>query len=306
MSRATPALSGDAGLRDSLETGHCAVCGAAEPLDLVVCPRCAGGAPEVADTLVVVRGDERAYARVPAALAPAVVGRLEREGQVARAVPARLAWAALPPRTWVLVLAVLVSGTAAARTGLPSLWWLTPLVAGLLLVAAERGMLRPRLEGGGAASELPPRLQRAVVEAFAELPPGDARDLLADVVRRARALLASLGAEPNDAALARDVADLADACCEIALELARLDAAIGGRGAAGAGSTLPDRAAAARTLLARRLRDASAAVGELYAQNVERGGPAGERVAELASELTAEAAARREAAAEIERLLGRG
>jgi len=293
---------------DPLEAGRCAVCGAAEPLDLVVCPRCAGGAPEVADTLVVVRGDERAYARVPGVLAPAVVGRLAREGRTARAVPVTRAWAALPPRTWALLLAVVVAG-AAARFAIPALWWITPLVAVLLLVAAERAMLRPQLDPGVVGSELPPRLQRQVVGAFAELPPGRARDLLADVVRRARALLAAAGAEPNDGRVARDVADLVGACCEIALEHARLDAVLGERGtpSAGAGGaprdTAPGRAAAARDLLAERLRAAAAAVGELYAQQVERGGPAAERVAELASQLAGEAAARRHGAAEVERLL---
>jgi hypothetical protein len=279
--------------------GRCAACGEPEPLDLVICPRCAATAPEAADTLIVLRGAERAYARVPAVLAPVVLGRLADEGRTARAVPARRAWTALPRGTWVLLVAVLIAGAAAAANAAPALQYVTPLVAAVLLVAAERAMRLPRAAAAADAA-LPPRLRRAAVDALATLPPGESRTLLSDVVRRARPLFASLAGAPEGAAVARDVADLVLASCDIALEHARLDALL--RDVPGP-DDLRRRCEEGRSLLARRLRDASAAVGATYAQRVERGTPAAERVAELASELTAEAAAQRDAALEIERLL---
>ncbi|HVE80120.1 MAG TPA: hypothetical protein VNA89_14735 [Gemmatimonadaceae bacterium] len=290
-----------------LEAGRCAACGEPEALDLVICPRCAASAPEAADTLIVLRGAERAYARVPAALAPVVLGRLADEGRTARAVPARRAWVAIPGRTWVLILAIVVSGAAAAAVAAPALRYVTPLVALGLLVAAERAM-RGASAAADASSDaaLPPRLRRPVVDALAALPPGESRALLTDVVRRARPLLASLSGAEDGAAVARDVDDLVLASCDIALEHARLDALLRDtRDGAGGADDARRRCEEGRDLLARRLRDASAAVGATYAQRVERGTPAAERVAELASELTAEAAARRDAAVEIERLLGR-
>jgi hypothetical protein len=307
---ATPAPS------DATAPGRCAVCGAPDPLDLVVCPRCAAGTESVADTLVVVRGDERAYARVPAAFAPAVVERLAQERRPAQAVQARRAFAAVPARTKLLIFTVVAAGIAAGARGSPALGLLAPVVAMSLAIAAERAILRPRLgpavaagEAKVGAGELPERTRRQVVDTLAALPPGEARDLLATVVRRARSLVGSLGAQPDDPRVARDVLDLVSACCQIALEYERIDATLRTPGgvvpsAGDEGASLRERARAARELLAKRLRDAAGAVGELYAQQVERGGTAAERVAELASELTAEASARRYAAGEIDRLLG--
>lgn len=295
--------------RAIIGAGQCVVCGAPAALGADVCERCADGRIESANTLVVLRGEERAYARVPASLAPAVLTRLASEGRPARAVPVRYALAALPARTWLLIIAVLVSGIAAAQNAAPALWLVTPVVACALLFAAEHAMIRPRREA--VTVELPPRLQRTLDETFASLPAGSARSLLGDVVRRARVLLGSLE-EPDESSMKRDVADLMDACCGIALEHARLDAMMAEFRPARHPGTRPSgeidaaqlrqRCETAQDRMAKRLRDASAAIGAMYVQSVERGG-AGERVADLTSELTAEASARRQAAEELEKLL---
>ena len=220
----------------------------------------------------------------------------------------------------LLLVAVVVAGVAAAHLAMPVLWVTTPLVAGALLAAtAHAGRRRRRAGNAPPAAPLPPRLERSVAEAFAALPQGEARDLLGDVVGRARALLETFAGQEDERRLTRDVTDLVEACCDIAREHARLDAVLpalwepalapaGARGAAddASGDELRRRGEAGRELLARRLLEAIAAMEELVVQRgVERGGPAAERVAELTSELAAEAAARRHAAREIQRVLSR-
>jgi hypothetical protein len=276
------------------------VTGPAEALD---------AAPGAADTLVVVRGDERAYARVPSASAPAIVAQLLAEGREARAVAVRDAWTALPARTWTLIAAVVVSGLAAAYLVAPEMAVMTVGVAGSLLFLADRAMRRPLLPSSddADASDLPPRLRRAVAGALADLPSGDARRLLADVVRRARPLLADVASRPDDRHVERDVVDLVDACCAIALELQRVDSFL----ALPADPRLSDarlaesrtRCGETRALLARRLADAVAAIDALHAQLLREGTPASDRVAELASELQAEASARGAATRELYELL---
>src|SRR5918912_3958384 len=87
-------------------------------------------------------------------------------------------------------------------------------------------MRRPRVPSADDEdwSALPPRLRRTVTGVLAELPPGDARRLAAAVVRRARALLVAVESRPDDRRVQRDVVDLVDASCAIAVELQRVDA----------------------------------------------------------------------------------
>lgn len=236
------------------------------------------------------------------------------------ATPARLP-RATPATDLVVVVAVVIAGAIAAHRAMPVLWVVTPLVAGTLLVAAVRAARRQYVGDATPGAPLPPRLERSVAEAFAVLPGGEARELLADVVRRARALLDTIREQTDEQRLARDVTDLVDACCEIAREHARLDAVLpalwepalapaAARGAADDADAdeLRRRGDAGRQLLTRRLREAAVVMEEMVVQQgVERGRAAAQRVAELTSELAAEAAARRHAAQEIQRLMeGRG
>jgi hypothetical protein len=219
----------------------------------------------------------------------------------------------------LVVLAVVVAGAAAAHLVMPALWVVTPLLASTLFVAAVRAARQHNERHALHVTPLPTRVERSVAEAFAALPAGDTRDLLAEVVHRGRTLLDALGGQPDERRLTRDVTDLVEACCEIAREHARLDAVLpavwepalapaAARGTSddASGDELRRRGNAGRELLVRRLREATAAMDEMLVQHgVDRSGPAAERVAELTSELTAEAAARRHAAQDIQRLLSR-
>jgi hypothetical protein len=282
--------------------GRCAVCGEPEPLGDVVCRRCSSDSLAPADTLVVVRGDERAYVRVPSAIAPAIVDRLAVEGCPARAVTVPQAWMALPVRTWTLIAAVSLSGFWAARLVDPRLWATTAVLVVALLVAADQAMRRPRVTPAATdgAADLPTRLRRAVTESLDALPPGDARRALTDIVRRARPLVVALQRRPDDHRVLGDVSDLVEASCDIAAELHRLDAFLARPSSALAARR---RGEGIRETLARRLAEAGAAIDGLYAQLLQEGSTASDRVAELATELAKEANARKEAAVELDAYL---
>jgi hypothetical protein len=228
---------------------------------------------------------------------------------------------AIPPADVLVVVAVAVAGAVAAYLTAPVLWIVTPLVAGTLFGASARAARRGSAAGAVPVVPLPPRVERSVTEAFAALPAGEARGLLGDVVRRARTLLDVVAGQTDERRLTRDVTDLVEACCEIAREHARLDAVLpalwepalapaAARGAAddAEADELRRRGNAGRELLTRRLREAAAVLEQMVVQQgVERSGTAAQRVGELTSELAAEAAARRHAAQEIQRLMaGRG
>jgi hypothetical protein len=221
---------------------------------------------------------------------------------------ARAGWT-IPPAAAFLAVAVLSAGIAAARVAAPVLWIFTPIVTALILSA---GVKRVRaLETDLDASTLPPPLRRAVGSAAAELPPGEARQLLAAVVRQSRAILAADDerfTRDSDNALRGNVADLVAACCNTAMDLARLDAFLGSTALSPpsnvARADLDARARAARSIFARRLADAELALRSLYTTGIECGTPATDRVAELANEIMSEAGARRAANDELHRLLG--
>jgi hypothetical protein len=223
----------------------------------------------------------------------------------------------MAPADVAVISAVIGAGFAAARLADPVLWIVTPLVAVALYGAAVVGTRRREKTKTISETPLPPRLERAVADALASMPPSGARNLLGDVVRHARSLFDSFAGQLDGQRLTRDVSDLVEACCDIAREHARLDAVLpavwepalapaAARGAADdtSGDELRRRGDASRELLTERLRAAAAMLEQMaLEEGVERGGVAAQRVAELTSELSAEAAERRHAAEEIRRLM---
>ena len=204
------------------------------------------------------------------------------------------------PSAIMLVYAIGITGGVAAYRVSPALWFVTPVVAWIVLRAAAREALQ--LDAVGVdIRELPDALRDRVRSAFAQLPDGDARRLLLGVVNQAR-LVFGRGESRFDAAeerqLAEHVSGLVDACCATAADLARLDRF----------ATMPteaelmSRAAKARELFRDRLTNAASVLAELYTANVERGTPSTDRVAELTAEISADASARSEAAAEMKTL----
>jgi hypothetical protein len=208
----------------------------------------------------------------------------------------------IAPGAAILILSVIASGFMAARLAAPVLWLATPIVAALILRAA---VATAAPVAGMGSVQLPDELYRTAAAALGQLPPGDAYELLKAVVTQASAVLAARDEffDPAADRVAREnVGGLVDACCATALELARLDAAVSRQ--RNSDDHVSRRFAAARALFTNRLKDADAALRAVYAAGVEGGTPASDRVAELAAEIQADAAARRQAKDELQRLLG--
>jgi predicted Ser/Thr protein kinase len=202
---------------------RCALCREVDPFGLGLCVRCGGTSPHNADRAVVVRppatsaeresvrqavrqllgarvdggaadaaaAGERTLLRVPATSAGTVLEHLAELGVPARAVVADRVWAELPVRFYGLVLAIAVVG-AAAGSVVPMVGWASPGVAGLWWLLAFREIRRPALASVGLATRLPTDVEREVVAALTELPPGTARELLADIVRVSQRMSAAM------------------------------------------------------------------------------------------------------------------
>jgi hypothetical protein len=217
---------------------------------------------------------------------------------------------AQPPRlarhAIILVYAILLTGIVAAYQAAPALWFITPIVAWIVLRAAVRDARRPAI-GGIDIRELPDGLRAHVRSTFAQLPDGDARRLLLGVVNQARLLFARSDSRfeaSEDEHLREHVAGLVDACCGTAADLARIDQFA--NAATDGGSVRPDlatRVAKARELFRDRLTSAATALVELYTANLEKGTPSTDRVAELTAAIGEDMAARTAAVEEMRKLL---
>lgn len=168
------------------------------------------------------------------------------------------AWhAAVPPGILALVVAVAIGGTIAGfLAATPVLLITSPMVAaGLAGVAA----FAPRS-----------------VRVLAQLPDSQARDLLVDLLRRAKG-----------APAAPQLDSLVSAACDAAQQLYVLEAHLD-----------VERCRRGKELLVQRLQDASVALSRWQAAQNN-----GERLGELARELSEESRYQQEAAHEVEALL---
>jgi hypothetical protein len=218
--------------------------------------------------------------------------------------PARAPWTTA---TTLMVLAVIIAGMAATVTVSPIFFVTTVLMLSLLTRAARAEAAARAPAAKSDFLDLPEDLRPVVDDALAAIPDGDARRLLLGVIVQARPILASRSTTFDAAAESAsrtNVESLVAACCGTAVDLSRLDAASSDKPATPRDPSLDARFASARDILVKRMSDATAALTALYAAGLEHGTPASNRVAELASEISADAKARGAAATEIAQLLG--
>ena len=218
----------------------------------------------------------------------------------------------IAPVDAIMILAMLSTGITAGLVAHSELLLFTPIMAGLVFVAAKQAMQDGGDRDVPATADFPPEIAAAVERAIGRLPAGDARRLLADVVREARPLFvarsSAFDASKDDEARAQ-AGELIVASCDTALELSQLDdmleihtAPEGDEGQSD--MSLLMRLSSARELFANRLRAASFALSNVYAAGVEGGTPASDRIAELVADLKADAGARTAAKRELNDLLG--
>jgi hypothetical protein len=317
---------------------RCVLCNGPDPLGLGLCPACGGdgGAADslvylqrpsgrearaaesrlvsalpavAADAAAAIRG-ERPLLRVSIGGAERIVEILARRDLPARAVPVRSAMRALPVGFFLMLSAVVIAGTTAGIDAAPSLRWITPVFAGLLLVSALRTAATPVLSPRAHAVELPDDVARPLLSTLAELPPGTARDLLADLTRMGHGLYAGLRRSGDSRNSGAVLGELLVASASAASDLALLDANLGRferqreRLAARPSGSMDAlaRCERARDALVQRLLEAMTVLGQLQGQTADLGAEESELAGSIA-ELRAESQVRAAAAEEMAHLL---
>jgi predicted Ser/Thr protein kinase len=334
------ALAGQ-GIGAADPAARCALCGGPDPFAAGICPGCGGGSDGAGETLVVLQrpvgagavatarsrlatilpgaGQDaevvarggRALFRTSAESARRIVEQLGSNQLAARAVPTARAVELLPPSFHLMLVAVVIAGAAAGVSAAPSLRWVTPVFAGLLLLSAQRGAVTPLVSAAPRSDALPPEIQHRLIATLADLPPGTARDLLADLTRLGHMVSAALHRAGTVADAAPALGELLLAAADAAADLALLDESLGRferqreRLAAqpeGWADALA-RCERARDALVQRLLDAMTVLGRLQGQTAELDGKE-LALDETVAALRAEAKAQQAAAQEITALLG--
>ena len=222
----TGAAAGSA-LPPTLEVMRCVVCGTPEPFGSLVCRFCEGDGGTAADTLLVVPGRDRAVARLPWAMSEVALSRLRSQGRDANAVPARLAWTAIPRATWLLAALVAIAGFVATSVGVIPGYWQTVVVLTGLLISAERTIRRP------VSAKTPPRwlsetTHDRMLTTLSVLSQGTARSLFSVLTTRVRAFSRLAERHAELAVFRSGVEDLYAASCQAALDLDDTDTLLGG------------------------------------------------------------------------------
>jgi hypothetical protein len=308
----------------------CVICGATEPLGLSVCPACGGTAQAVGDTFVFVKTHEagRDRRRVDEALAPLLSGRShdeERELVVAghrplirvprasadtvvrelalRYVPAvarsvRSTWVSAPLPFYGLLGAMVLVGAWAGRAAEPLLLWTSPLMALALLLAAQARLRVPAIVVPHRRVVFSAPVEKAVVTTLARLPAGEARDLLARLVRSAEPVHRTLREVRAAGVRPADVEQLLTHASRAALDLADLQEGL----AALESEPGMERVQALHDGLIARFRQGIRVLHQLHAETVDAD-PARAELAELVEALDTEAETYASAKHEVRSLL---
>lgn len=313
----------------TVERGACVICGAPEPFGLSICADCGGQPHAVGDTLIFVKpgADARERWRVSEALRPLLKGRGHRSEQqmvaaghralirvpavtaeravrhlAARDVPAiaRLAartWAPAPTSFYLLLASVVLVGITAGVSAEPMLRWTSPLVACLMLFAAQARLRDPVLRAPRRRGAFPRKTERCLIETFARLPDSEARTLLSNLVRSAEPLYRTLG-RVRGVVTRRDIEELLHHGCRAAIDLSDLEVAL----VALEGEPGVERPRKLRRALAARIRDGITVLHRLRTEAVADD-PTRVALDELLEALDADAKAFAAARSEIQSLL---
>jgi hypothetical protein len=287
---------------------------------MTVCPACGGARAEVADQLLFVLPSRaksrrqrvremlasltgqpsrsealeaaslglRPLARVPAASAPEIVARLEDDGIMVTATRADRAWAAIPASFTFLLAAGAAAGLLAAMQGAYALFVLTPVFVVVVGWSAMRGIAKP-VYSDAVEREVPP----ALIRALAELPPGQAREITAELSQAAREVLSPAARLELSPGLTRTLEELIPVAAAAALDLAALDQSIADFESRSRGhDVVPESFTrgltemyAARTRVSLYLLEVTGLVGRLQGMSTDGLSSASERLRELIQDL---------------------
>jgi serine/threonine protein kinase len=329
-------LPSDAGQLD-----FCLLCGISDPLGLGLCPACASTA-SVGDSVHLVlhppastaervdRRDRiqrlltpstdretvhevvegrRVLARVPLAGAERVLERLSSRGIPVRAAHGK--WAPLPDSLMLVACGMVLSGMAAGFVVSTLFFWLSPTMASLIVVDAQRRMRRPALLPPARRLTLSPAAGKTLAETLAQLPDGTARELLAELARGVHALMLRLIDEGAAQSGASEAEELLLHACAAARDLAAVEAHLSdlesqrGRltGSLERWSENLSDTERTRDRLVQRLLDALAVLGRSRTRALEAAGLGHEGLDQVGSELELEVKAYVEGLREVAELV---
>lgn len=335
--------AGSSGAQARMSRDRCVLCGSLDVLGTGVCVACATGSvrtdgyvffipprssaerdlvlggtvdllgPDTPTAMLAsVSNGTRPLMRVPMSSKARVAEVLAARGLRARVVAGRELYRALPSGFVLMVLVVAVAGlvTGAATgsgigaTAIPFAFLLT--LGGTLSLRHPAVTSEPRPSALGSAA------RSRVVETFETLPPGPARSLLADVVRRGQSVQRGLAMRQDPTGTSVMVDALIVAACDSARDLAAIDESLAlfdrERAHADADTRRIDSHAECertRDASVQRLLDAVTVLGQLDAQSIRGADDVGTRLSELVEELSNDVGARAAAHEEIRALLGR-
>jgi hypothetical protein len=202
---------------------------------------------------------------------------------------------------------MVLSGIAAGLVTGPVLLWISPCVAGLLLLEARRRATRPALSPPASRMPLSPEVGRTLAQAFADLPEGTALELLGEIARNVHALKLRMESGGVDQAGAEDAEELLLHACAAARDLADVETHLSSlesqrdrfgnnfeRWAENLGDT--ERT---RDRLVQRMLDALAALGRSRTRALEASGLQQESIEEISAELEREVKAYADAVREV-------
>ncbi len=229
----------------------CFICGNPEPLGLTICANCGGAEPQSSDRLIFVEqatGEQLAQlldlpgptaallevakiqkplAQIPLSSVPQVTQHLAQAQISIQALPKNRVWSVVPTSFYVLLGGVVGMGTIAGLVTLPVLLWVTPFIALGLLLGANQKLQSPFLNPQPSATKFPTDLKTKIMQTATTLPPGIARDLLADVLFIGQNVLPLVQRNTLQPDLAHSLIPLLAAACDATLALHRIDQTLG-------------------------------------------------------------------------------
>jgi hypothetical protein len=217
---------------------------------------------------------------------------------------------ALPSGFVLMIVAVVIAGLVTGALTSSGVGVTAIPFALLLTVGGTMSLRHPAVSSEGRPSALGTATRARVVETFATLPPGPARSLLADVVRRGQSVQRALVMRQDPSGTSVMVDALIVAACDAARDLAAIDESLAlfdrERVHDDADTRWIDSYAECertRDAAVQRLLDAVTVLGQLDAQSMRGAEDVGGRLSELVEELSSEVTARAAAQDEIRSLL---